>query len=129
MRFTYNAPVPDRLAEKGTSIPTLADNELVPHIVEARPIEADIPAERVDIPARVAERVARSPREDENAPAHDRLAEIAPPIVSDADNPLVPLIEVVEDISPPVFGGSIKEYVSCVAVGNAEYFTLSQSPV
>ena len=47
----------------------------------------------------------------------------------DADTELTPVIDVVDDNSPPAFGASIQEYGASVAVGSDEYFRLSSSCV
>lgn len=126
MRFADNAPTHDRFAENGTSIQRLHESVLVPHIVEASPREAEIEAVRLHVPAIVEARAVRSPRAEVNEPLHPIDADIAPPCVNAPDNPPIHRIEVVEDISQPVFGGSIHEYGASVAVGNAEYLRLSK---
>ena len=126
LRFADNAPTHDRFAENGTSIQRLHASVLVPHIVEARPREAEIEAVRLHVPAIVAVSAVRRPRAEVNDPLHPIDADIAQPRVKEPDNPPLHHIEVVDAISHPVFGGSIHEYGASVAVGKAEYLRLSK---
>ena len=126
LRFADNAPIHDILATKGTSIQRFHASVLVPHIVEARPREAEIEAVRLHAPAIVDVRAVRSPRAEVNEPLHPIDADIAQPRVKEPDNPPLHRIDVVEDISHHDFGGSIQEYGASVAVGKAEYLRFSK---
>lgn len=128
MRFADNTPAHDKLPTRGTSIHILAESEPDAVILDASPSDAEIEAVRLPIPAILDARAVRRPRAEVNEPLHPIDADIAPPCVSEPDNPPLHPIEVVDESSHPDFGGSIQEYGASVAVGNAEYFKFSKYP-